>query len=175
MVRNSTTGVILDGKFYFMANTGIANVKDSKIADPQKPRALAYCSLAAEVITDLQSCYRIVASLDRKRLGADCWGGAGSRTEAFSIRRLGGSRWRLRRMRGAMGFEPQRGSERGLGRAAKRGGNAARIVGMVLKMSQCVCGEWSERRRRGGGHTSAPACGSTSHGRQWWTCYEESK
>jgi hypothetical protein len=118
---------------------------------------------------------RIVASLDRKRLGADCWGGAGSGTEAFSIRRLGGSRWRLRRARCAMGFERQRGSERGLGRAAKRGGKAARIVGMVLKMSQSVCGEWPERRRRGGGHTSAPACGSTSLGRQWWTRYEESK
>jgi len=29
----------------------------------------------------------------------------GSRSEAFSIRRLGGSRWRLRRTRSAMGFE----------------------------------------------------------------------
>jgi len=110
---------------------------------------------------------RIVASLDRKRLGADCWGGEGCRTEAFSIRRLGGSRWRLRRTRCAMGFGRQRGSERGLGRAATRGGNAARIVGMVLKTSQSVCGEWPERRWRGGGHTSAPACGSTSLGRQW--------
>ena len=36
MVRNPTTGAILDGKFYFMANTGIANLKDSKIADPKK-------------------------------------------------------------------------------------------------------------------------------------------
>src|SRR5450759_4998795 len=62
----------------------------------------------------------VVASLDRKRLGADCWGGAGSRIEAFSIRRLGGSRWRLRRTRCAMGFERQRGSKRGLGRAARR-------------------------------------------------------
>jgi hypothetical protein len=34
MVRNPTTGAILDGKFYFMANTGIDNLKDSKIADP---------------------------------------------------------------------------------------------------------------------------------------------
>ena len=74
-----------------------------------------------------------------------------------------------------MGFEWQRGSERGVGRAAKRGGDAARIVGMVLKMSQSVSGEWAERRWRGGGHTSAPACGSTSLGRQWWTGYEESK
>ena len=36
MVRNPTTGAILDGKFYFMANTGIANLKDSKIAGPKK-------------------------------------------------------------------------------------------------------------------------------------------
>jgi hypothetical protein len=81
----------------------------------------------------------MVASLDRKRLGADFCGGAGYRTEAFSIRRLGGSRWRSRRTRCAMGFERQRGSEQGLGRAARRGGNAVRIVGMVLKMSESVC------------------------------------
>jgi hypothetical protein len=34
-----------------------------------------------------------------------------SRPEAFSIRRLGGSRWRLRRTRCAMGFERQFGSQ----------------------------------------------------------------
>jgi hypothetical protein len=33
------------------------------------------------------------------------WGGAESRSEAFSITRLEGSRWCLRRTRGAMGFE----------------------------------------------------------------------
>jgi hypothetical protein len=42
---------------------------------------------------------QMVASLDRKRLGAEVWGGAESRSEAFSIRRLEGSRWRLRRTR----------------------------------------------------------------------------
>ena len=50
----------------------------------------------------------IVASLDRKRRGAQFWGEAESRSEAFSIRRLGGSRWCLRRaldMRLAMEFE----------------------------------------------------------------------
>jgi hypothetical protein len=47
----------------------------------------------------------VAASLDRKRLGADFCAEGGSRSEAFSIRRLGGSRWRLRRTRGAMGFE----------------------------------------------------------------------
>ena len=36
LVRNPTTGAILDGQFYFMANTGIQNLKDSKIADREK-------------------------------------------------------------------------------------------------------------------------------------------
>src|ERR1700685_1219117 len=114
---------------------------------------------------------RIVASLDRKRLGADCRGGAGSRTEAFSIRRLGGSRWRLRRAGRAMGVGRQGGSEQGLGKAARHGGNAVRVVGMVLKVSESVCGKWPERRWRGGGHTNAPACGSTSLGRHWGASY----
>jgi hypothetical protein len=52
----------------------------------------------------------------------------------------------LRRTRCAMGFEWQFGSERGLGRAAKRSRNGARIVGMALKMSESVCGKWPERR-----------------------------
>jgi hypothetical protein len=34
IVRNPTTGAILNGKFYFMANTGIQNLRDRKIADP---------------------------------------------------------------------------------------------------------------------------------------------
>jgi sugar lactone lactonase YvrE len=36
MVRNPTTGAILDRKFYFMANTGIQNLNSGKIADPAK-------------------------------------------------------------------------------------------------------------------------------------------
>jgi hypothetical protein len=36
MVRDPTTGAILDGKLYFMANTGIENLDDGKIADPAK-------------------------------------------------------------------------------------------------------------------------------------------
>jgi hypothetical protein len=35
MVRNPTTGAVMDGKFYFMANTGIANLENGKI-DPKK-------------------------------------------------------------------------------------------------------------------------------------------
>src|SRR2546429_3761278 len=49
--------------------------------------------------------FRVAARLDRKRLGADFCVEGGSRSEAFSIRRLGGSRWRLRRTLVAMGFE----------------------------------------------------------------------
>jgi DNA-binding beta-propeller fold protein YncE len=36
MVSDPTTGAILDGKFYFMANTGLGNLKDSEIIDPEK-------------------------------------------------------------------------------------------------------------------------------------------
>jgi hypothetical protein len=40
MVRNPTTGAILDGKLYFMANTGIENLSDGTIADEGKLEAL---------------------------------------------------------------------------------------------------------------------------------------
>jgi hypothetical protein len=36
MVRNPTTGAILDDNFYFMANTGIENLNDRRIVDPAK-------------------------------------------------------------------------------------------------------------------------------------------
>jgi hypothetical protein len=36
MVRDPTTGAILDGKFYFMANTAIENLEDGKMVDPGK-------------------------------------------------------------------------------------------------------------------------------------------
>jgi hypothetical protein len=36
MVRNPTTGAILDDNFYFMANTGIENLDDGRIVDPAK-------------------------------------------------------------------------------------------------------------------------------------------
>jgi hypothetical protein len=47
---------------------------------------------------------RIVASLDRKRVGGGSAGSEKCTAEAFSIRRLEGSRWRLRRTL-AMGIE----------------------------------------------------------------------
>jgi len=53
----------------------------------------------------------MVARLDRKRLGQELWQRSGTRSEAFSISRLGGSRWRLRRTRCAMGFECQLAAE----------------------------------------------------------------
>jgi hypothetical protein len=97
--------------------------------------------------------------------GADCGGGAGSRSEAFSIRRLGGSRWRLRRTRCAMGFERQPGSEQSLGRAMRPGGNAIRMVGVATEMSKSARGKLHERQWRSIGHTRASACRSTSSGR----------
>jgi hypothetical protein len=36
MVRDPTTGAILDGNFYFMANTGMENLRDGKIVDPAR-------------------------------------------------------------------------------------------------------------------------------------------
>lgn len=36
MVRDPTTGAIWDGKFYFMTNTGLNNLKESKIIDAKK-------------------------------------------------------------------------------------------------------------------------------------------
>src|SRR5208337_138611 len=117
------------------------NLVRTELLTRGKPHALGVIIACAARCRGCEDPGCVVASLDRKRLGADCWGGVGCRTEAFSIRRLGGSRWCLRRTRCAMGFERQRGSERGLGRAAKRGGDAARNVGMVWKMSQSVCGE----------------------------------
>ena len=97
--------------------------------------------------------------------GADCGGGGGSRSEAFSIRRLGGSRWRLRRTRCAMGFQRQSGSEQSLGRAVRRGGNAIGMVGVAAEMSKSACGKLLERQWRRSGHTRASACRSTSSGR----------
>ena len=36
LVSFPTTGAIADGKFYFIANTGIANLRDDKVIDPEK-------------------------------------------------------------------------------------------------------------------------------------------
>ncbi|SRR5713101_9956765 len=108
---------------------------------------------------------RIVASLDRKRLGAGFWGEAGSRSEAFSMRRLGGSRWRLRRTRCAMGFEPQLVTESTTGRAlAKRSGGGV-IVERVAGASRGVRGAVRGNVSPWGRHTNVSACRNTSLGR----------
>src|SRR2546427_12419742 len=56
------------------------------------------------------------------------WGRAESRAEAFSMRRLGGSRWRLRRTRGAMGFERQSVAGSTTGRAVANWNGGVGIV-----------------------------------------------
>src|SRR5207245_8325086 len=60
------------------------------------------------------------------------WGRAESRSEAFSMRRLGGSRWRLRRTRCAMGFERQLVAESKTGRElANWNGGLVIVEGMA--------------------------------------------
>ena len=86
------------------------------------------CSSVVQKSASGKSLGRIVASLDRKRRGQATSGRKVMSPEAFSIRRLGGSRWRLRRTRGAMGFEWQ--SETGVRyeRAAENGESAGVVV-----------------------------------------------
>src|SRR5208337_812981 len=69
---------------------------------------------------------REVASLDRKRLGQDRWQGRKTGSEAFSIRRLGGRRWRGGR--GPMGFEGSPGVRLRDGRAGRRIGSWVGII-----------------------------------------------
>jgi hypothetical protein len=46
IVRDPTTGAILNGKFYFMANTGIENLDNGKISDPRKLEPLQIATLS---------------------------------------------------------------------------------------------------------------------------------
>src|SRR5207244_6342108 len=67
-----------------------------------------YQELLLEPKLDPLNYFRIVGRRERKRLGAQFRGEEESRSEAFSISRLEGCRWRLRRareMRLAMEFE----------------------------------------------------------------------
>jgi hypothetical protein len=68
-------------------------------------------------VQQLKVCGRIVARLDRKRLGRTLSQRNRTRSEAFSMSRLGGSRWCLRRTRCAMGFERQFGVQQPDGKA----------------------------------------------------------
>ncbi len=105
---------------------------------------------------------RIVASLDRKRLGADRWVEQGSRSEAFSMRRLGGSRWRLRRTRCAMGFERRSVAETITGRAVANWNGGVVIVERVARVSRGVRGLGRGNVSPWSSYTNASACRSTS-------------
>jgi len=100
----------------------------------------------------------VVASLDRKRLGKTLRVGR-NRSEAFSIRRLGGRRWRLRRTRCAMGFERQFGAQELCGWVRKR-----RISGVcgAARNRRTVGGRSGERSWTPGKHTDASSCLRTS-------------
>src|SRR5271157_3096081 len=100
---------------------------------------------------------RVVASLDRKRLGQDRWQGREAGSEAFSIRRLGGRRWRGGR--GPMGFECAPGVRLRDGRAGWKCESSLVIMGRAAN-------GWNERLEKGqsrqGGDTRASACWRTS-------------
>ena len=89
----------------------------------------------------------VVASLIGNASGQTFGAERGPRSEAFSMRRLGGSRWRLRRTRCAMGFERQRGCEQSLGR-----GRRGKLPAGSLRPSE------SRYRHKGAG--SYLGCGS---------------
>src|SRR5208337_4389036 len=90
----------------------------------RRPRLLPRKALV--LITPFSSLVRIVASLDRKRLGQDRWQGRKTGSEAFSIRRLGGRRWCGGR--GPMGFECVPGVRLRDGRAGWRIGSWVGII-----------------------------------------------
>jgi hypothetical protein len=83
-------------------------------------------------------------------------------SEAFSIRRLGGSRWRLRRTRGAMGFEWQSKMGVKYGRAAENAESAGVVV--VGAGSERI-GKPARKLFCQGEDTNGSACWSTSSGR----------
>ena len=105
---------------------------------------------------------RIVASLDRKRLGQATSGRKVMSTEAFSIRRLGGSRWRLRRTRCAMGFERQLAAKSRVGQAPADG--KGRVAGVDSAACACrsVRKQWRGNLSPWGRHTNASMCRSTT-------------
>src|SRR5437899_10596824 len=105
---------------------------------------------------------RIVASLDRKRLGQTFWGGGGSRCEAFSIRRLGGSRWRLRRTRCAMGFQRQSVAESSTGRTLVNWTGGLVMAERVADAFRSMRGPWYGSVSPWGRHTNASMCRSAS-------------
>src|SRR2546422_10372128 len=91
------------------------------------------------------------------------------------MRRLGGSRWRLRRTRCAMGFERQLVAESKTGRELANWNGGLVIVEGIAGASRGERAAGRGNVSRWGRQTSASACRNTSSGRLWWTRYEESK
>src|SRR5271157_4635 len=129
----------------------------------RRPRLLPRKALV--LITPFSSLCRIVASLDRKRLGQDRWQGRKTGSEAFSIRRLGGRRWRGGR--GPMGFEGSPGVRLRDGRAGWKCESSLVIMGGAAN-------GWNGRLEKGqsrqGGDTRASACWRTSKRRYRRSC-----
>ena len=93
------------------------------------------------------------------------WGERDLESEAFSMRRLGGSRWCLRRTRCAMGFERQLVAESITGRAVANWNGVVVIVERIAGASRGVHGPGCGNVSPWGRHTNALACRSTSPGR----------
>jgi hypothetical protein len=81
------------------------------------------------------------------------------------MRRLGGSRWRLRRTRCAMGFERQSVAESTTGSALANWNGGVVIVERVAGASRGVRGPGRGNVSPWGRHRNASACRSTSPGR----------
>src|SRR6266446_3552915 len=96
--RNSS---VLGGFFWpsvgLLARTAGKSLKPWLLVNEGGLSTVPCCWFAIRIATRDSS--RFVASLDRKRLGQAVLCKARNTSEAFSIRRLGGSRWRLRRTR----------------------------------------------------------------------------
>jgi hypothetical protein len=93
----------------------------------------------------------------------------------FSIRRLGGSRWRLRRTRCAMGFERQLAAQSRVGQLRVNGRGRVAMVDSAACGCRSVRKQWRGRLSAWGRHTNASLCRSTSQEQWRGTCYEESK
>ena len=110
----------------------------------------------------LSARFLFAASLDRKRLGQDTSQSTETRSEAFSIRRLGGSRWRLRRTRCAMGFECPLAAKSRVGQAPANGKGRVAVGDSVARAGKSVGGTLRGSLSPWGRHTNASMCRSTS-------------
>ena len=89
-------------------------------------------------------------------------GEGGLESEAFSIRRLGGSRWRLRRTRCAMGFEWRLVAESSTGRTLVNGDGGVVMGESAADARQSMRGPWHGSVWAWGGHTNASMYRGTS-------------